>query len=114
MVADDHDRNADETRDDANNMEAEVEQVLDTLQNEVDKMMRGGINRDLDIRTPWAVFPAPDMYDDEQDGEADMMLGEGPWFDRRALKEGGIVHKYCSITAGSGSDTQEGGRRGRR
>lgn len=81
MVADDHDINFDVERDEANDAADEVEQNLDTLQDGVNEMMNNGIIWDLDIRTSWAVFPALAMYDEEKDGETDMMLGQDPWLD---------------------------------
>lgn len=43
----------------------------------------------------WKVFPDPSLYDDDEDGEADVMLEQGPWFDWHALEQGGIVDHYA-------------------
>lgn len=45
----------------------------------------------LDVKTEWMTFPALALYDDDEGGESDVILGQGTWFDRRALKDGGIV-----------------------
>lgn len=42
-------------------------------------------NRNLDVTTDWKMFPAAALYDDEDDGEPDLMVGQGgglivvPW-----------------------------------
>lgn len=35
-------------------------------------------NGDLDVTTAWTTFPAQALNDDEDSGELDVMLGQGP------------------------------------
>lgn len=46
----------------------------------------GTVNRDLDIPLPLNVFLAPVLYDDDEEGESDEMLKQGPWIDISALE----------------------------
>lgn len=52
-------------------------------------------NIDLYVTTKWAIFPAPVLHEDDYGGKFDVMLGHGPWFDRRELEEGSIVGRYA-------------------
>lgn len=54
-----------------------------------------GVNRDLDARTGWTVFPAQELFENGKDGQSEVVISQGPWFDRRALEHGGIVDRYA-------------------
>lgn len=41
------------------------------------------------------MFPAPVFYDDNDDGQSDVVLGQGQWLDLPALEQGGIVDRYA-------------------
>lgn len=53
----------------------------------------GGQSRHLDVTTDWTTFPEPALYKNDDGGESYVMLGQGPWFDWRALEEGGIIDR---------------------
>lgn len=59
----------------------------------IETLCMGRPNRDLDVSTEWKMFPAPAWYDDEDGGKLDVILGQGPWLDQRALDEGDIVNR---------------------
>lgn len=40
----------------------------------------GRPNRDLDVTTECSMIPAQVLYGDDDIGESDVMLGQGPWF----------------------------------
>lgn len=56
----------------------------------------GTVNWELDISVPWTVLPAPALYDDDDAGESEELLRQGPWYERRAPERGDIVEKYVS------------------
>lgn len=55
----------------------------------------GDPNRGLDVRTEWAMFTALEFYKDDDGGELNVMLCQGPCFDRSALEEGSIAELYA-------------------
>lgn len=93
-------------QDDDDDVDAEDDVDADVLNaaagpfvSEVDAMIdnagMGSVNRDRDIVTAWTTFPAMALYDDEKEGDNDNMLGQGPWFDRRAVEQGDNVQPYA-------------------
>lgn len=64
------------------------------VSNIVESSGMGRPDRELDVTTEWAMFPAPALYDDDDGGRSHLMLDQGPWFDSLVLEEGSIVGLY--------------------
>lgn len=65
------------------------------VSNMIESLGMGSPNRDLDLTTEWAMFTKTALYDDDDGVESDVMVGQGPRFDRRALEEGSIFGRYA-------------------